>query len=188
MKEQSSPKRSLAKRSVLAIFIVLALVLAAWAPEQTISAAATQMTLTITNPMPKGTTITLSGPRSYNISVGPGGSVSQLIDAGKYKYSYAGCLGKVKTGNLKSKGATASLAIPPCKMATWVFFNPDKSQPVTITLRGWVNYSETVGPGQIKAYSWVAGNYQMTIRRCGKSSTFPVNVKGKKSWVFYTCQ
>lgn len=176
------------KRSLAAIILVLALVLAAWVPGQTISAAATQMTLTITNPMPKGTTVTLSGPRSYTISVGPGGSVSQAIDAGKYKYSYAGCLGKVKTGNLKSKGGTASLAIPACKMANWVLYNSDSSQSVTLTLRGWVNYSETIGPKQVKVVSWVAGSYQATLRRCGVSVTLPLSVKGKRAINFYACQ
>jgi hypothetical protein len=152
-----------------------------------LAAAGSPIALTITNPLPKATTVTLAGPKSYTITVPQGGTITKNIEAGKYKFSYQGCLNKAKKGNLKVKGATAALKIIPCKMATWSFFNADDTKPATMRLSGWVNYSVTVGPGQVQAVSWVADTYQFTLIACGKTYNEKVKVQGKKSWIINAC-
>lgn len=151
-------------------------------------AAVSSITLTITNPLPKATTVTLTGKKSYTINVQQGATITRTIDPGKYKFSYQGCLNKAKKGNLKVKKVTATLKIAPCKMATWIWYNADDSRPATIRLKGWVNYSVTVGPGQVLAFSWVADTYQATIVACGKTINETWKVKGKKSWIIYACK
>lgn len=116
-----------------------------------------------------------------------GATITRSIDPGKYKYSYLGCLNKAKKGNLKIKGAAATLKIPACKMAAGFIFNADDSRPATIRLKGWVSYSVTVGPGQIKQFSWVADQYQYTLLACGKTYNCTLKVKGKKSLIIHAC-
>lgn len=150
-------------------------------------AASAPIALTITNPLPKPTTITLTGPRSYTIYVPAGATITQNIDVGKYKFSFAGCLGKTKKGNLKVKKTAAVLKIPPCKMANWSFYNADNVMPATITLKGWMSYTVTVSPGQVMRFSWVADKYQATVRSCGDTYNFTWKVSGKKAWIIYAC-
>jgi hypothetical protein len=145
------------------------------------------VTLTITNPLPKATTVILTGTKPYTINVPQGATITKTIDPGKYKYSYQGCLNKAKKGNLKVKGATATLKIAPCKMANWVFYNADDSTPYTLRLNGWVDYYVTVGPGQVLRFSWVTDTYQATEGWCGETDNFTLKVKGKKSWIIFAC-
>jgi hypothetical protein len=153
-----------------------------------LAAAGSPIALTITNPLPKATTVTLTGPKSYTFAVPKGATITKNIEAGKYKYSYQGCLNKAKKGNLKVKGTTAALKIPPCKMAIWSWYNEDDSKPATIKLSGWVSYSVTIGPGQVQTVSWVADTYQFTLTACGKTFNERVKVQGKKSWIIYACK
>jgi len=182
---------------LFSVFLVFVFVAAFWAPAMvtpgqaaglpTMASASSSITLTITNPLPKATTVTLTGPKSYTINLPKGATINKAIDPGKYKYSYLGCLNKAKKGNLKVKGATATLKIVPCKMATWSFYNADDSKPYTLSLKGWVSYSVTVGPGQVMIFSWVADIYQATEKACGKTNNFPLKVNGKKAWMIYAC-
>jgi hypothetical protein len=157
------------------------------AGEESSATATATIALTITNPLPKATTVTLSGPRSYTLYVPAGATITQNIDAGKYKYGYSGCLGKVKKGNLKLKKTTATLKIAACKMANWSFYNEDAATPVTITMKGWMNYSVNIGPRQRVRVSWVADKYQATMHACGEIHNFPWKVSGKKWWIIYAC-
>ena len=178
--------------------MALLLVVTSWTPAlaktnrvaelQSATAASTSITLTITNPLPKATTVTLTGTKAYTINVPQGATITKTIDPGKYKFSYQGCLNKAKKGSLKVKRATATLKIPPCKMATWIWYNEDDSKPATIRLRGWMNYSVTIGPGQVMSFSWVADKYQATLTACGKTYDGTWKVKGKKSWIIYACK
>ncbi len=178
----------------LIISLVLMLLVTSWSPELVMTgwaapaSASTPITLTITNPLPNGTTITLTGAKPYSVYVPQGATITKTIEAGKYKYSYLGCLNKAKKGNLKIKGANAALKIAPCKMAMWTFFNADKSQPYTLRLNGWVDYYVTVGPGQIQRFAFVADTYQATEKACGKTYDFTWKVKGKKAWIVYACK
>jgi hypothetical protein len=182
----------------LIISLVLMLLVTSWSPslvttgwaagEAAPAAASTPITLTITNPLPKATTVTLTGAKPYTINVPQGATITKTIDPGKYKYSYLGCLNKAKKGNLKTKGTTATLKIAPCKMAMWTFFNADKSQPYTLRLNGWVDYFVTVGPGQVLRFSFVADTYQATEKACGDTYDHPWKVKGKKAWIVYACK
>ena len=183
---------------LFSVFLVFVFVVAFRAPAlvtsgqaaspQSLAAADTSISLTITNPLPKATTVTLTGPKSYTINLPQGATVTKSIEPGKYKYSYLGCLNKAKKGNLKVKGATATLKIVPCKMATWSFYNADDSTPYTLSLKGWVSYSVTVGPGQVMIFSWVADAYQAVEKACGKTFNFTWKVNGKKSWIVYACK
>lgn len=155
-------------------------------PQASVAAAA-PIALTITNPLPKPTTVTLTGNRSYTIYVAAGATITQNIDAGKYKFSYPGCLGKVKKGNLKLKKTTAMLKITPCKMANWSFRNADDTMPTTITLRGWVNYTAIIPPGQTMRYTWVADTYSAVVVACGETYNETWKVKGKKAWLIFAC-
>ena len=179
-------------RTTQLIFVVLVLVsfaAAFWVPAQTsLAAAAGPVTLTITNPLPKATTVTIDGARDYTIYVPKGATITKTIDAGKYKYSYLGCLNKPKKGNLKVKGSAAALKIPACKTATWVFFNEDATKPATISLQGWMTYNVTLPPRTLVTFNWVADKYQVTVRACGKTYNESWNVKGKKGWVIYACK
>lgn len=149
--------------------------------------ATVPITLTITNPLPKATTVTLTGTKPYTFNVPQGATITKTLEPGKYKYAYNGCLNKAKKGNLKVKAGKADLKIPACKMATWTFFNADDTHGFTLRLNGWVDYSVSIGPGQIKQVSWVADTYQATHNWCGKTDTFTWKVKGKKSWVIKPC-
>jgi len=179
------------------LFVVAVFLLALRAPAMVTPGRAAELatsvsasgpvTLTITNPLPKATTVTLTGTKPYTINVPQGATITKTIDPGKYKYSYQGCLNKAKKGNLKVKGAIATLKIAPCKMANWVFYNADDSTPYTLRLNGWVDYYVTVGPGQILRFSWVADTYQATEKACGDTYNFTWKVKGKKSWIVYAC-
>ena len=179
------------------LFFVLVFVVALKAPAMVtpgqaaelpaLASASGPVTLTITNPLPKATTVTLTGTKPYTINVPQGATITKTIDPGKYKYSYQGCLNKAKKGNLKVKGATAALKIAPCKMAMWSFYNSDKSHPYTLRLNGWVDYSVTVSPGQLVRFSWVTDNYQATENWCGKTYNFTWKVKGKKGWIIKPC-
>lgn len=180
-----------------ALFVVLVFVVALPMPAMVtpgqaaelpaLASASGPVTLTITNPLPKVTTVTLTGTKPYTINVPQGATITKTIEAGKYKYSYQGCLNKAKKGNLKVKGATAALKIAPCKMATWSFYNSDKSHPYTLRLNGWVDYSVTVSPGQLVQFSWVTDDYQATENWCGKTYNFTWKVKGKKGWIIKPC-
>jgi len=181
----------------ISLFVVAAFLLAFRAPAMvtpgqaaellTSASASAPVTLTITNPLPKATTVTLTGAKPYTINVPQGATITKTIDPGKYKYSYQGCLNKAKKGNLKVKGATAALKIAPCKMAMWSFYNSDKSHPYRLRLNGWVDYSVTVNPGQLVQFSWVTDNYQATENWCGKTYNFTWKVKGKKGWIINPC-
>ncbi len=180
-----------------ALFVVLMFVVALPMPAMVtpgqaaelpdLASASGPITLTITNPLPKATTVILTGTKSYTISVPQGATITKTIDPGKYKYSYLGCLNKAKKGNLKVKGAIAALKIAPCKMATWIWYNADDSRSATIRLKGWVNYSVSVGPGQVLSFSWVADTYQATFVACGETYNETWKVKGKKSWIIFAC-
>lgn len=186
------------KNRFVTIFLLIIYVVAFQAPAMqnstqaaglpALNAAGSSISLTITNPLPKSTTITLTGPKSYTISVLPGATVTRTIASGKYKFSYPGCLNKTMKGNLKVKKITATVKIAPCKMATWIWYNADHSRSATIRLKGWVNYSVTVGPGQIVPVSWVADTYQITLTACGKTVNDTLKVNGKKRWIIYACK
>ena len=177
------------------ISLLVLLLLFSWAPaipsqaagSETASAAGGPITLTITNPLPKATTVTLTGPKSYTISVQKGATITRTLDAGKYKYSYLGCLNKAKKGNLKVKGTTATIKIPPCKMATWSWYNEDDTKTATLKLKGWMSYNVSVPPGQVVIVSWVADKYQTTLVSCGKTHNYTLKVSGKKSWIIFAC-
>lgn len=176
----------------LAILLLAILILSSWAPAQAATGASAPasgpIVLTIVNPLPKATTVTLTGPQALTIRVSEGGSVQRTISAGKYQYSYQGCLGKTKTGNLKIKGATGTLSIPACKMATWVFYNLDKKTPFTLTLKGWMTYNVTVAPGGMQIFNWVAGEYDATVKVCGRTYYETWKIKGKKGWDIFACK
>jgi hypothetical protein len=186
------------KKTLLIVSLVLTLLVTSWSPTGVTTSwasgldspalASTPIALTITNPLPKAVTITLQGKKSYTIMVPQGGTVTKTIEAGKYKYSYQGCLNKPKKGNLKVKRALATLKISPCKMATWSFYNADKYQPYTLRLDGWVDYNITVGPGQVLRFSFVADTYTATSRACGKTYNYTWKVKGKKAWIIFACK
>ncbi len=185
------------KTRFVPVILALILLTATWSPEpgaiaraaapDASAAANVPITLTITNPLPKATTVTLTGAKPYTFSIAQGATITKTIAPGKYKYVYMGCLNKAKKGNLKVKGAKADLKIPPCKMATWAFFNADKTHSYSLRLNGWVDYSVTIGPGQLLRFSWVADTYQATENWCGKTYNFTMKVKGKKSWIIKPC-
>lgn len=187
------------KFKICAVFMTLVLVFSSWAPAlattsvnavpQSADWAATgPVTLTITNPMPKATTVSLTGTKTYNIYVMAGATITKTIDPGKYKYSYPGCFDKVKKGNLNIKGTKAVLKIAQCKMAKWVWMNPSAGNYVTIRLKGWVNYNLTIAPGQIVKVSWVVGTYQVTLTHCGKTYHETWKVSGNRRFLFYPCK
>ncbi len=185
------------KTRVLLVSLALILLATSWSPGAGASAwaaapdapalASVPITLKITNPLPKATTVTLSGTKPYTFNVPQGATITKTLAPGKYKFVYQGCLNKAKKGNLKVKGATAEIKITPCKMATWSFYNADDTHTFNLRLNGWVDYSVSIGPGQIKQCSWVADNYQATYNWCSKSYNATWKVKGKKSWVIRPC-
>lgn len=186
------------KMRIFVVLLALVLVFSSWAPAlatnavntnpQSAAAASTgPLTLTIKNPLPKATTVTLTGPKTYNIYVNAGATLTKTIDAGRYKYTYAGCFGKMQKGNLKVKGTTADLKITACKMANWRFTNFTSSY-VSIRMKGWVNYFVSIAPGQTVKVSWVSGTYQATLKFCGKSVDTAWKVSGNKGWYFPPCK
>jgi hypothetical protein len=187
------------KTHLLGLFLALSVVLTSLAPapiaagsltySQGPAAAtpATYITLTITNNMPKPTTLTLSGTAGYTIYLANGASTTRKIAPGRYKYDFAGCLGKVKKGNLKVKANVATLTIGACKVATILLINFDKSRSASVSLKGWMSYNESIGPRQSKIVSWVADNYAAKVRFCGFTFNMDLKVRGRKIMPFPPC-
>jgi hypothetical protein len=181
------------KTTILALFLMLTLVFSAWTPAaafpgQVAANTATTMAgipLTITNPMPKATTVTLEGPKKYTFNVPAGGTVNKSIDKGNYKYKYEGCGGKQTSGVLKQKAGTYALNIKPCKIAKWILYNGTKTTTYTLQLKGWMSYKFVVPPGNMKTVEIVAGAYDFTAS-CG-SESWSGKVKVGKNRFYSVC-
>jgi len=97
-------EKAMTKTRIVTIILLTAFVVAFQAPAMftttraaelpATEAAVSSITLTITNPLPKATTVTLTGKKSYTINVQQGATITRTIDPGKYKFSYQGCLNK----------------------------------------------------------------------------------------------
>jgi hypothetical protein len=175
------------KSTFFGLVMILMLVVSSWVPaeasQSTERVEASTVGLTITNKMPKATTVNLTGASNYTIYVNTGATVTKNINGGAYKYSYAGCGGKIKKGALKIKGSTASLVIPACGMLTLTIVN-QTSQAFSWKLTGWMNYNINVGAGQTKTVQLVSGTYDGEMKVCGKTYTAKWKVgKGKKTWL-----
>jgi hypothetical protein len=169
------------KTPIVSLILVLILVIAAWAPVE----AADAVPLTITNPLPKSTVVTLDGAKDYTFNVGAGQTINKTIEKGNYKVKYQGCLGKLTTTNLKFKGGMYELKIKPCKTVKWVIVNPS-STTFTSNLKGWMSYKISVGPGQTKTYTLVAGPYEFK-NACGSETwSGKTKVGANKTWVMCT--
>jgi hypothetical protein len=178
------------KYTIFCLFILFALVVTSWAPAQatTVSPAkpaavdAASAPLTITNNMPKATTVSLKGPKDYSFYVTQGATINKNIESGTYKYSYAGCGGKVKKGNLKAKKGVYALVIPACPSMTWTINNLS-SKPFSVKLTGWLNYNVYVAGGQSKSYTIVSAKYDATMTMCGTTASGTMKFgKGRTTW------
>jgi hypothetical protein len=181
------------KTTILALFLMLTLVFSGWTPvaaspgtiEAVTAGTTAGLPLTITNPMPKPTTVSLEGPQKYTIKVAAGATVNKTIDKGNYKYKYEGCGGKPTSGTLKQKAGAYTLSIKPCKITKWVLYNGTNATTYTLQLKGWMNYKFFVPPGNMKTVEIVAGTYDFTAS-CG-SESWSGKVKVGKNRFYSVC-
>lgn len=148
------------------------------------AAASSGKTLTITNPLPKATTVTLSGAGDYTIVVSANQTKTKTIPQGSYRYKYLGCLDKTYSGILKYKDGSYTLDIPACKMVTVRIINPF-FETYTSTMSGWMNYNITVKPRHIESFEVVAGVYYLkyTCTPSNKGWEGKVRLKKNITWV-----
>ena len=185
------------KIKVISLLVAVFVLLSAWVPATNsiypapnpneAVAAGASIPLVITNSMPKATVVTIAGPTSYTINVAAGQTVNRMIPKAVYKFTYTGCLGVKKSGPLKMKAGQYLLPIKPCKMSTWTFYNMDDSVTYQFRLKGWMNYTGSVGPNQFKTFTFVADTYQATRYWCGKTLTSLWKMKGKRFMAVAPC-
>lgn len=174
------------KHPLLTLFVLLAILISAWTPAAAASSAPAEsitatagVTLTITNPLPKATVVTLRGSNDYTFTVPANQAVTKTIEQGKYRYSYKGCLDKKAAGILSQKDGKYELDIPACKTITMRIINPHTAN-YTSTMTGWMNYTINVPAGTIKSFAIVAGPYQLDYT-CSNGSTYRWSGKVKLS-------
>jgi hypothetical protein len=180
------------KPTILALFLTLTILLSSWTPiaastgqAQADTAATTGtagVTLTITNPMPKATVVTLTGANHYTFNVLAGQTRIQTINQGDYRYKYQGCLDKIVSGQLDYKDGKYELNIQPCKMVNLTIINPFFDTYVS-EMKGWMNYQITVKARHTKTFSIVAGPYWLSYTCDGKSWTGKVKLRKDKVWI-----
>ena len=185
------------KIKVISLLVAIFVLLSIWVPAtnsiypalnpREAAAAGTNVPLVITNPLPKATVVTLTGPTVMSINVAAGQTVNKSIPKASYKYAYSGCLGKKVMGPLKYKSGQYTIPIKPCKMATMTFLNLDSSHSYSLKMKGWMSYNTTVGPNQMKVVQFVADVYDITENICGNTYSARVKVSGKRLIVLRKC-
>ncbi len=178
------------KTKIIALFLILMTILSNWTPAAASSDKAeanatgsSTATLTITNPLPKATTIFLVGPENYEFYIPAGQIRTKTIEKGTYHFKYIGCLDKVTSGVLKYEDGKYEIDVKACKMIKWVIFNPSLSRTFTGELKGWINYQMTANPRQMQTYQIVAGPYEFTYSCGEKEYTLKVKPTKNKYWV-----
>jgi hypothetical protein len=182
------------KSTIVYLFLMFALVFTSWAPVQAKNYPnipqevenAASLSLTISNHMPKATTVNLTGPGNYAFYVNPGATISKTIKSGPYNYSYVGCGGVTKNGKLKFKKGAAVLNILPCPISKAYFYNKS-SVPVKLKLTGWMNYNFSIEPRAGLWASFVAGVYKVELNCGGKISTFSYKFRKGTIWPIIRC-
>jgi hypothetical protein len=181
------------KNTLLTLIIALAIFCSAWTPaaastgqaDTVVAAAATGVTLTIANPLPKATVVTLRGANDYTFTVPAGQTVTKTVAQGKYRYKYTGCLDKKASGILPYKEGEYTLDIKPCKMINLRIINPFATNYVS-EMTGWINYKINVPAGTIKTFSIVAGRYWLSYTCGSKGWEGKVKLLKNTTWPMCT--
>lgn len=164
------------KNKLFLAVVMLALLLSGWmpgAPVQTAQAADSDtLSLLIVNKTRETVQLNLIGPQNYTFTVLPGKS-TQLVQPGKYKYTYLACQGK-KTGTFTISKNGKQLVLAACS-------KNQKSKEVKVRIDNrtggfvWLNlvgptsYQFSLKPGS--SVIWVIkGKYTYTAYGCGGAS------------------
>jgi len=183
------------KTTLLTFFIALTILFSAWTPAAastgqagTVAAtAAASATLTITNPLPKATLVTLKGANNYTFTVSANQTIEKTIAKGSYRYKYQGCLGQTFSGILAYKNGEYTLDIKPCKMIKLKIVNPF-FDTYSSTMKGWMNYQITVKPRHTETYSIVAGTYFLSYICTPSNKSWEGKVKLHKNMLWIMCE
>jgi hypothetical protein len=179
------------KFPLLTVFILLAILYSAWTPAAAASGqaetatAGSGVTLTISNPLPKATVVTLRGSDDYTFTVPANQTVTKTIEQGKYRYKYNGCLDKKASGILTYKDGKYELDIPACKTVKVRIINPYAAD-FTSTMNGWVNYNINVPAGTIKIFDVIAGRYLLSYT-CSNGYSWSGKVKLSRNVTWAMC-
>jgi hypothetical protein len=176
------------KTNLIALCLALTILLSAWTPaavstSQALAAATTTAAaLTITNPLPKATVVTLTGANNYTLYIQANQTKNFTLETGAYHYKYQGCLDKTFSGKLAYQDGKYVLNIEPCKMINLKIINPFFDKYVS-TMKGWMNYQITVKPRTTKSFSVVAGPYWLSYTCGDKSWEGKVLLRKDKFWI-----
>ncbi len=166
------------KSKVFLILVLLAFVLSGYMPGAPVqmarAAETTTLSLLINNKTGETLQLNLVGPQTYTFTVLPGKS-TQLVEPGKYKYTYLACQGK-KTGTFTISKNGKLLTLAACSKN-----QKQKSKEVKVRIDNrtggvvWLNlvgpttYQFSLKPGS--SVIWVIkGKYQYTAFGCGGAS------------------
>ena len=160
------------KKTVVPILIIImSLLLSAWSPAPTFTAAsasAAKNTFTFQNKTGSKLTITLTGANYYTFNLKAGNN-KLVISPGLYQYSYNAC-GKLQTGMVTIKPG-AKLLLPKCKVTGMVNVKiaNNTNGYLTLNLTGPATYYLSLKPGA-NIISVVKGKYSYTAWGCGGAS------------------
>lgn len=173
------------KNTLITLLILFAIAASAWTPANaaaSTTASSSGETLTITNPMPKATVVTLRGSADYTFTVPANQTITKTIPKGSYRYKYLGCQDKTFSGILPYKNGSYVLDIKPCKVINLHIFSPFATDYIS-TLKGWMNYQLNVRAGQWETFNVVAGTYYLKYTCGTKSWEGKVRLQKNILWV-----
>jgi hypothetical protein len=179
------------KASILTGLFILAILFSAWTPVQASAAsgstAAGDIPLVITNPLPKGVTVTIKNKNtSLTYYIPTGGLRTKTLPKGKYRYQYQGCLDKKYSGVLPYKNGQYVLDIKLCKMIELTIYNPF-FDTYRSTMQGWVNYEINLKPKQYKTFEVAAGNYYLKYTCTPSNNNWEGKIRLKKDRFWVMC-
>jgi hypothetical protein len=148
-------------------------------------AAASTTELTVENNTGVNIAVELSGPQKYTFTAYPGKTVKK-IESGAYKYQAKTVCGKLKKGNVKAKGAKATLTFAKCPETTVLIDTTRSKTGVTLNLSGPRSYSLRVGARSTQSFTVWKGTYNATASWCGTSRSFKLNLK-KPMRIWFSC-
>lgn len=182
------------KSKVFLIIVLVTFLLSGYmpgAPVQTARAAeTTTLSLLITNKTGETLQLNLVGPQTYTFTVPPGKS-TQLVEPGKYKYTYLACQGK-KSGTFTISKDGKKLLLASCSKnqkgkLVRVKIDNKTGGFVWINLVGPASYQFSLKPGNSEIWV-IKGKYTYTAFGCGgasRSGTYKLRSGMTWSWFCY---
>lgn len=176
------------KKILLSFTSVLALAMLIVAPVL----AATNWDLNIhNNTEDDDVKITLTGPKDYVFTLGPG-KWAKTVQEGDYHYTYTAC-GEKFSGDITVKDDNTWLIIDPCSaLPEYSKFVVDShlGETLTLTLTGPQTYALTIELGSNRFLSLQTGWYTYSYDACGLTLSGEVRItkNGSARLILYACE